>query len=107
MPVPKVCWGDAAGYLRCCGVTSRLPEMGVGLLHKVGCCVPFGAMNAGLHGFGTTPVFTNTQDAGKCLESYGAVEGVFIWSQSASFLGCLAQTLPRGEYREKIVLGAG
>ncbi|NWV43236.1 LAML3 protein, partial [Grantiella picta] len=59
-----------------------------------------------LYGFGTTPVFTNTQDAEKHLESYGAVGGVFVWSQCASFLGCSSQTLPRVEYREKIVLGA-
>lgn len=91
--VPPMLWG-------------HLPEMGTGLLQNVGCWAPFWAMNAELHGFGTTPVLTNTQDAGKDLESYGAVEGVFVWSQHASFLGCLAQTLPRGEYREKIVLGA-
>lgn len=88
------------------GSHQDLPEMGMGLLQSVGCCVLFWAMHAELHEFGTTPVFTNTQDAGKYLESYEALEGVFIWSQNASFWGCLAQTLPRGEYGEKIVLGA-
>lgn len=40
-------------------------------------------------------MFTNTEDDGKYLESYGAVEGVFVWSQSASFLGCLAHFAQR------------
>lgn len=71
--------------------------MGTGLLQSVGCCVSFWAVNAERRGFDTTPVFTNAQDASKYLESYGAVEGVLIWSQSASFLGSLTQTFPRGE----------
>lgn len=91
MPVPKCAGATLPSICDAMGSHQYLPEMGMGLLQSVGCCVPFWAFNAELHGFGTIPVFTNTQDAGKYLESYGAVEGVFIclWSQSASLLGCL------------------
>lgn len=42
-------------------------------------------------------MFTNTQDAGECLESYGVV----VWSQCASFFGLFSSEFAqRGIQRE-------
>lgn len=99
MLVPKVWWGDATEYPRCSGVTSAPARGGHGAPAERG--VPFWAMNAWPHGFRTTPVFTNTQDAGKYLQSHGAAEGVLVWSQSISFFGLFSSDFAqRGTERE-------
>lgn len=53
-------------------------------------------------------MFTNTEDNGSYMESYGAVEGASVWSQSASFLGLFSSDFAqRGiQIEDRILLGA-